>query len=72
MRRTEAGKTNPTKSFLETVSLAYHLYNNPFRVNKAIMERAIDNALLEKVLTYIPFLVYDGKARYFVLCVHRG
>lgn len=36
------------------------------------MERAIDNALLEKVLTYIPFVVYDGKARSFVLCVHRG
>ena len=36
------------------------------------MECVIDEVLLERVLTYIPFVLYDGKARSFVLCVHRG
>lgn len=36
------------------------------------MERVVDDALLERVVTYIPFVVYDGKARWFVLDIQRG
>lgn len=36
------------------------------------MDSIFYDALVERVLSYLPFVVYDGKARWFVLCTQRG
>ena len=36
------------------------------------MDAVCHDALVERVLSYLPFVVYDGKARSFVLCTQRG
>lgn len=36
------------------------------------MGTVLPDALLERVMTYVHFVVYDSKARLFVLCVQRG
>lgn len=51
----------------------YHrVYDHVIRYDQEVMGSIIDDALVERVLTYVPFVVYDGNARCFVLCVQRG
>ena len=37
-----------------------------------VMESTVFDALLERAMTYLPFVVYDGNTRGFVLCLQRG
>lgn len=36
------------------------------------MDAVFHDALVERVVSYLPFVVYEGKARSFVLCTQRG
>ena len=40
--------------------------------SEVVMEQIVDDALIERVLTYLPFVVYDGRAGCFVLRTQRG